>query len=182
MKTTTKLFQPLEVRSAEDAAEAMESRRTSLDAAMAEVESSFAIGTLDAEEDKRNSKANTLYSEHQGELEALARKLYGIVPVSGPYDAYGFVHPANALKNMRDNDALLAISEEDRRSCSKALGALGRLWERQSTMQGMQLARNALLSVVLSDPDLREGAFAKAGALLDDCAETFRRNGISLLG
>ena len=83
---------------------------------------------------------------------------------------------------MRDNDMILAMSEEDCKSCPKALGVLGRLWERRSIMQGMQLARNALLSVVLSDTDLREDAFSKVEGLLDDCAEALSRNGISLRG
>ena len=111
---------------------------------------------------------NSLYDGYVNILTAIAGRIAGFAPLTGPGGVYGFLNPSIVLDGKLHSGTLDWMPMDDWESVHNSTTEMAKLWEGQQVMQGTQLARNAILFVVLHDEYLREKALEKVQRLIGE--------------
>ena len=130
-----------------------------------------ALGTT-----RSGASENDLLRSHAQRLVGLVALIARITPLKGSGSNLGFMHPRRWMACKLRGKTTADVSEQEFDQMQEMVEQTEALWEGEVTMQGLPLARNALLHAILSDEELREAAFQRAEETLGHCAEVSERS------
>ena len=116
------------------------------------------LGSLPA----KGVAANSLLGTHAQELSELAAGFSRLAVLCGVGGADGFVNPASTLASDVRKGKYDEVPMADYEVVLGQVNEAASLWEGMRTMQGITLARNLLLHMVLQDDALRNVALGRA--------------------
>ena len=124
---------------------------------------------------------NELLKAHAQRLVGLVALIARITPLKGAGSELGFMRPKQALACRLKGMTAADVDMWELDQMQEMAEETNVLWEGENTMQGLPLARNALLYAVLSDKELREEAFQRAEGVLEDYARQCEQMNLRLV-
>ena len=103
----------------------------------------------------------------------LVRCIARIAPLAGPTRSHGYVNPSIEFTRKVKSGQTDWLPNDLYDDALQACELLASFWEGESVLDGMSLARNALVFAVLNDDELRPKAFANTLHVIASCHKAY---------